>query len=80
MNHKVVRVLEWYEKDPGDCLIGEEVLLGVTLEELQEIFEIEKSNPMYDCYKVEIKEANKLQNFIKTKIDTEQYNYFVAVR
>lgn len=80
MNHKSVRVLEWYEKDPGDRLVGEEVLLVITLEELQEIFEIEKNNPMYDCYKVEMKEANKLLKFIKTEINAEQYDYFVAVR
>ena len=75
----VERVLEWYEKDPGDALIGEEPLAGITLDELRDLFSPDEDDPlMVDPYEVEPAEVERLQRAVQHPIDLDAYDYFVA--
>ncbi len=75
----VERVLEWYEKDPGDALVGEEILTGATLEALKAIFHPDASDPfMVMSYEVEPRDVAALQAFARHRIDMDAYDYFVA--
>ncbi len=44
----VRRYISWYEKT-GDDFIDDEDLFGIKLDVLQKLFNVDKSNPMYDC-------------------------------
>ena len=75
----VERVLEWYEKDPGDALVGEETLHAIELPELLALFSPDPDDPeMYDVYEVEPKEVARLQEAVAHVIDLDAYDYFVA--
>jgi len=76
---QVERVLEWYEKDPGDALVGEEPLRGIGLAELQALFSPSDDDPaMYDVYEVEPAEVERLQQAVEHRIDLDAHDYFVA--
>ena len=76
---QVERVLEWYEKDPGEALVGDEPLSGIALAELRELFSAADDDPaMYDVYEVEIAEVERLQRAVEHRIDLGTYDYFVA--
>lgn len=74
----VERVIEWFEKDPGDALVGEEVL-DVPLAELRALFAVPDDDPdMLDVYEVEPREVAALQPHVAHPIDLGAYDYFVA--
>lgn len=77
---EVERVLEWYEKDPGDALVGEEVLERLDLEGLRDIFapDMEVDPFMQLVYEVEPQDVEKLQGLVDHRIDLAAYDYFVA--
>ena len=76
---QVERVLEWYEKDPGEALMGEEPLCGLDLSELRELFSPSNDDPaMYDVYEVEPREVAGLQRAVEHQINLDAYDYFVA--
>ena len=73
------RVLEWYERDPGDTLVGDEVLDGVPLGTLREILSVPDDDPdMLDAYEVEPAEVEALQALVAHRIDLGAHDYFVA--
>lgn len=75
----VERVLEWYEKDPGDALVGEETLRGLGLDELRALFGPGPDDPvMLDVYEVEPVEVGRLQRAVDHPIDLDAFDYFVA--
>lgn len=75
----VERVLEWYEKDPGEALVGEEPLRGIGLDDLRDLFQPDDDDPeMLDVYEVEPGEVERLQRAVTHLIDLEAYDYFVA--
>ena len=75
----VERVLEWYEKDPGEALVGEAPLVGISLEELQALFSPSDDDPvMLDVYEVEGPEVGRLQRAVDHAIDLDAFDYFVA--
>src|SRR5262249_62270622 len=47
--NSVRRMVRWFEKEPGETLIGEAELRGIPLPELQSLFGVPPTNPMYDC-------------------------------
>jgi hypothetical protein len=74
---RLIRVLAWYEKDPGSRQLGEAELTGVDLATLQEIFRVEASNPMYACWPVGLYHAKRLQPYTNVPINLAKYEYFV---
>ncbi len=77
---EVDRVLEWYEKDPGEALVGEEVLKGLDLDHLRSLFKPdEQEDPlMYLVYEVTSDDVSRLQQAVDHQIDLSVYDYFVA--
>lgn len=75
----IERVLEWYEKDPGDALVGDEVLDGYALETLRDLMSVPDNDPeMLDAYEVEPAEVDALQALVRHRIDLDAYDYFVS--
>jgi len=70
------RLIRVFQKE-GDDFLSEVILKDVTLEELQKLFNIEKSNPMYDCYPVTEKQKCFLEGKANISIDLDSYDYFV---
>lgn len=74
----VERVLEWYERDPGDALVGDE-MLSAPLDTLRELLSVPDDDPdMLDAYEVEPSEVEALQALVAHRIDLDAYDYFVA--
>lgn len=76
----VERVLEWYEKDPGDALVGEEPLQGITLDELRALLgpDEDEDPDLYLHYEVTAADVPRLQQAVEHRIDLDAYDYFVA--
>lgn len=74
---KIRYVLQWFELDPGEWLVGKENL-DVSMKALQEIYELDEI--MVDGYAVEQKHVKELQKYARHKINLNQYDYFVAGR
>ncbi|HEX9953545.1 MAG TPA: hypothetical protein VGB53_17405 [Rubricoccaceae bacterium] len=76
---QVERVLEWYEKDPGEALVGDEPLDGMVLADLVALFQPDADDPeMHLVYEVEPREVERLQQAVKHRIDLDAHDYFVA--
>ena len=77
---QVERVLEWYDKDPGDALVGDEPLAGLDLAGLVALFrpDADDDPEMHLVYEVEPHEVARLQQAVQHRIDLAAYDYFVA--
>lgn len=78
---QIERVIEWYEKDPDDALIGEEALRGLSLAELRDLFGIEEVSEdpaMFNPYAVEPQHVGRMQKAVTHRINLDHYDYFVA--
>jgi len=79
---QVERVLEWYEKDPGDALVGEEPLVGLDLPALRALLGIAEDDAedpdLLLPYEVEPADVPVLQRAVRHRIDLDAYDYFVA--
>lgn len=73
----VVRLLRWFERDPGAAILGEEPLGGVQLSQLQALFRRPPSDPMFDCYAVAAPHTPVLQQWVAHRIDLARHDYFV---
>jgi len=49
-----------------------------SLETLQTIFGVPKSDPMYDCWTVKKEHVLALQAHVDSPIDLDRYDYFVS--
>ena len=78
--NEIERVLEWYEKDPGDELIGDEVLTTISLADLVALFQPDPDEDpdLLLTYEVEPREVERLQEAVEHRIDLDAYDYFVA--
>ena len=77
---QVERVLEWYEKDPGEALVGEEMISGIELDELRALFSPDETDDplMLLVYEVEPPDVARLQQAVAHPINLDAYDYFVA--
>ena len=78
--NEIERVLEWYAKDPGDELIGDEVLTTISLADLVALFQPDPDEDpdLLLTYEVEPREVERLQEAVEHRIDLDAYDYFVA--
>jgi hypothetical protein len=74
---EVRRMIRWFEKLPGDKLVGEAELQGVTLAELQELFGARPPDLMQDCWPVRKHHVRGLMPFLSVPIKLDDYEYFV---
>ena len=77
MDVKVVRVLEAFQKDT-EAFAFEAPLRGISLPQLQMIFGVPESDPMYDCWAVKEQHVLLLQPHVDSPIDLNRYDYFVS--
>ncbi len=76
---QIERVLEWYEKDPGEALVGDEPLDAIPLADLVALFRPDVEDPeMHLVYEVEPREVERLQLAVQHQIDLSAHDYFVA--
>ena len=74
--YKVNRLLRWYEKN-GNALIGETVLRGFSLTELQHILNEPTGSPMFFSYQLTDKQIGCFQRKLKQTFDLNAYEYFL---
>jgi hypothetical protein len=74
--YKVNRLLRWYEKN-GNALIGETVLRGFSLTELQHIMNELTDSPMFFSYQLTDKQIGCFQRKLKQTFDLNAYEYFL---
>ena len=74
--YRVNRVLRWYEKD-GNALIGETVLSGFSLTELQNILNEPTDSPMFFSYQLTDEQVGYFQRKLKQAFDLSVYEYFL---
>lgn len=68
--------LRWY-KNYGSDIVGEEIIDGITLHDLQDIFDVYMNNCLFNCWQVKAKQARLLKRLIKHKFSLNQYTYFI---
>ena len=73
----MIPVVIWFEKG-CDGLIGSSPLKGVTLSDLQWLFNVDSDNPMYDAYPVETNEQIRfVESQLQHPLNLDLYEYFV---
>jgi hypothetical protein len=73
---EVVRLLEWFAAD--DSLAGKAVMPTAQLAELQALFGVPSTNPMYDCWPVGLAQAARVSELAGVPVDLTQFAYFVT--
>ena len=74
---EVVRKLVWFEKNPGERMVGETILVEMALSRLQDAFGVEANNPMFDSWPVEAVHLEFLKQHTTIEINTSKCDYFV---
>lgn len=74
--YTVNRVLRWYEKD-GNALIGEIVLRGFSLTQLQKILNESTDSPMFFSYQLTDEQVGYFQRKLRQTFDLSIYEYFL---
>lgn len=69
-------VLNWYEIK-GEKLIDEEVIQGMSVEDILNLFEAPFWNNVYQCWAVNSSHISSLQKNVQHKFNTRKYTYFV---
>jgi len=70
------RYISWYEKE-GDNFIADEDMNNIELKDLQQLFNVPKDNPMYDCWPIKEQHILILQKHINHNINLQKHDYFV---
>lgn len=74
---EIQRLVRWFEKEPGEALVGEAELQGITLPELQALFGVPPTDPMYDCWPVRQEHVSRLSPYLSVSIKLDLFDYFV---
>lgn len=76
-NNSVERVITIFKKNDDESFLGDISIDKIELSELQKIFNLESSNPMYDCYEVSTEHALFFKEKVGIDFDFKKYTYFV---
>jgi hypothetical protein len=74
--YKVNRLLRWYEKE-GNALVGEVILKGFSLNELQQVLDEPADSPMFFSYELTAEQIRYFQHKLEQVFDTNAYDYFL---
>ncbi|PZU96487.1 MAG: hypothetical protein DCE90_09200 [Pseudanabaena sp.] len=74
--YKVERLIRWYEK-VGNSLIGERVLKGISLSDLQKLLSEPSDSPMFFTYELTTEQVKYFQQYLEQDFDTNAYDYFL---
>lgn len=72
------RVVEWYEKAPGDALVGEQRLCDVQLAELQKLWSLPPTDPMVLCYPIGEGQRAYVEAHTGLSLRLEEFDYFIV--
>jgi hypothetical protein len=72
------RVVEWYEKEPGDALVGEQPLRGIRLAELQKLWSLPPGDPMVLCYPVSEAQRPYIEAHAGIQLRLDDFDYFLV--
>jgi hypothetical protein len=73
----MIPIVTWFNKG-DDGMISSAPLKNVTLNHLQELFDVESDNPMYDAYPVETSVQIKfVEDNLQQSLNLDLYEYFV---
>ena len=72
------RVVEWYEKDPDDALVGEQRLCNAQLAELQKLWSLSPTDPMVLCYPIGEAQRPYIEAHTGMSLRLDQFDYFVV--
>lgn len=75
-NANVTLVLNWYEKS-GNSLIGEEVIQGMNLDEILNMFEAPFWNKNFQCWAIDDSHVANIQPHVKHILEPKKYCYFI---
>lgn len=72
----IKRVIACYDKE-NDALVQEIELLDIPLANLQRIYGIDSTNPMYDCYPINQDNIPFFKSYTHDEIDITKYSCFL---
>lgn len=68
------RQIEWSEID-NECIVGEEELKGIALEEYRKIFQLSEEHPVVGVFVLKTEQKDFFQKFLEHKMDFSKYEY-----
>lgn len=74
---RAIYVLEVFDK-VDETLSSSHLIHGLSLADLQRMFGIDESNPMFDCYPVAEAQKAALESAAGVRIDLDRFDYFVT--
>jgi hypothetical protein len=70
------RIIRLFDKK-NECYLGEIKLPDIPLKELQEIFDIDVNNPMYDSYYIGKEKEFFFKKYVQIEFDFDKSDYFL---
>lgn len=77
-NADIVVALNWYEKE-GKNLVGEEPVQNLSVTDTLALFDAPFWNKLYHCWALDNKQIERLQAYVRHRIDTDKYTYFLEM-
>jgi hypothetical protein len=74
--YEVNRLLRWYEKE-GDTIVGEIILKGFSITELQNILDEPADSPIFFSYELTSEQVKYFQNKLNQTFNVNDYEYFL---
>lgn len=74
--YQVNRLLRWYEKE-GNALVGEVILKGFSITELQKILDEPADSDMFFSYELTSEQVKYFQHKLTQTFDVNAYAYFL---
>ena len=75
--HDVARLLRWFDKGPGEILVGEAIMPDATLAELQALFDVPAENPMSGCWDVRPAQVDAVAALARVSLNLNRYSHQV---
>lgn len=72
---RILRFVAWFDRQSND-LIGE-MDIDVNLLDLQNEFNVDKGNPMYDCWEIRKENLPFFEKLTDLQFDLSKYIYFI---
>ena len=74
--YKVERLIRWYEKE-GNALVGESILKGISLADLQKLLCEPADSPMFFSYELTSEQVKYFQQYLEQDFEPNAYDYFL---
>src|SRR5689334_13062249 len=75
---RITRTIEWYARGPNDALVGERVLEGIALADLQRLWSRPADDPMVDVYRIEPRHRAFVEAHAGIVLDFANFEYVLG--